>query len=166
MEEFGICRGQIRRGTMAATGQQIAYRCDQCGSPELVALSLLYEQGTRSFSGRFTSGVSQSFTAKAASPPSPRNHVRPLFGWGFAIFFCVFWGIAGFRGILQHPQKTESLEGAVTFLFGLGFMFFLGMIFHLRRISRYNREVYPHLHSDWAHTFMCRRCGKYSLIRS
>ena len=30
-----------------------------------VALSLLYEQGTRSFSGRFTSGVSQSFTAKS-----------------------------------------------------------------------------------------------------
>jgi hypothetical protein len=81
------------------------------------------------------------------------------------MFFCVFWGIAGFRGILQHPQKTESLEGAVLFLFCLGFLFFLGMVFHFRRIARYNREVYPHLHSDWAHTFMCRRCGKYSLIR-
>jgi hypothetical protein len=110
---------------MAATGQQMAYRCDQCGSSEIVALSLLYEQGTRSFSGRFTSGVSQSFTAKAASPPSPRNYVRALFGWGFAMFFCVFWGIAGFRGILQHPQETESLEGAVTFLFCLGLMLFL-----------------------------------------
>ena len=57
---------------MAATGQEMAYRCEQCGSSEIVALSQLYEQGTRSFSGRFTSGVSQSFTAKAASPPSPR----------------------------------------------------------------------------------------------
>ena len=150
---------------MAATGQVMAYRCEQCGSPEIVALSLLYEQGTRSFSGRFTSGVSQSFTAKVASPPSPRNYVRALFGWGFAIFFCVFWGIAGFRGMLQHPQKVGSLEGAVLFLFCLGFLFFLGMVFHFRRIARYNREVYPHLHSDWAHTFMCRRCGKYSLIR-
>jgi hypothetical protein len=25
--------------------------------------------------------------------------------------------------------------------------------------------VYSRLYSDWAHTFMCRRCGKYSLIR-
>ena len=149
---------------MVTTGQQTAYRCEQCGSPEIVALSLLFEQGTRSFSGRFTSGVSQSFTAKVASPPSPRNYVRALFGWGFAMFFCVFWGIAGFRGILQHPQKTESLEGAVTFLFCLGLMFLLGMLFHFRRIARYNREVYPYLHSDWAHTLMCRRCGKYSLI--
>jgi len=149
---------------MAATGQVMAYQCEQCGSPEIVALSLLYEQGTRSFSGRFTSGVSQSFTAKVASPPSPRNYVRALFGWGFAMFFCVFWGIAGFRGILQHPQETESLEGAVTFLFCLGLMLFLGMLFHFRRIAHYNREVYPLLHSDWAQTFMCRRCGKYSLI--
>ena len=85
---------------MAATGQAKAYRCEQCGSSEIVALSQLYEQGTRSFSGRFTSGVSQSFTAKVASPPSPRNYVRALFGWGFAMFFCVFGGIAGFRGIL------------------------------------------------------------------
>ena len=46
---------------MAATGQVMAYRCEQCGSPEIVALSQLYEQGTRSFSGRFTSGVSQSY---------------------------------------------------------------------------------------------------------
>ena len=34
------------------------------------------------------------------------NYGRAFFGWGFAIFFCVFWGIAGFRGILQHPQKA------------------------------------------------------------
>ena len=149
---------------MVAAGQQTAYRCDQCGSPEIVSLSLLYEQGTRSFSGRITSGISQSFTARGASPPSPRNYVRALLGWGFAIFFCVFWGIAGFRGILQHPRKTESLESAVTFLFCFGFMLLLGMLFHFRRIARYNREVYPRLHSNWAHTFMCRRCGKYSLI--
>ncbi len=150
---------------MVTAGQQTPYRCNQCGSPEIVALSLLYEQGTRSFSGRFTSGISQSFTARGASPPSPRNYVRALLGWGFAIFFCVFWGIAGFRGILQHPRKTESLEGAVTFLFCFGFMLLLGMLFHFRRIARYNREVYPYLHSNWAQTFMCRRCGKYSLIR-
>ncbi len=50
---------------MAATGQVMAYRCEQCGSSEIVALSLLYEQGTRSFSGRFTSGVSQSIHSES-----------------------------------------------------------------------------------------------------
>jgi hypothetical protein len=39
------------------------------------------------------------------------------------------------------------------------------LLVNLGRVIRYNREVYPNLHSDWAHTFMCRRCGKYSLIR-
>ena len=78
---------------MAATGQAMAYRCEQCGSPEIVALSQLYEQGTRSFSGRFTSGVSQSYTAKAASPPRPRGYLRALFGVGipYSSFVC-FWG--------------------------------------------------------------------------
>jgi hypothetical protein len=67
---------------MAATGQAMAYRCEQCGSPEIVALSQLYEQGTRSFSGRFTSGVSQSYTAKAASPPRPRGITYALASGG------------------------------------------------------------------------------------
>lgn len=151
---------------MAATGQQIAYRCDQCGSPELVALSLLYEQGTRSFSGRFTSGVSQSFTAKAASPPRPRGYFRACLGWGFPIVFCCFWGLLGLSAILQHSKAPPSLEITVTVLLLFGCMFILRLLFSFGKIARYNREVYPGLYSDWAHTFMCRRCGKYSLIRS
>jgi hypothetical protein len=41
-----------------------------------------------------------------------------------------------------------------------------GMVRSLRKISRYNREVYPRLHEDWTHTYMCRRCGSYRLIPS
>jgi len=37
---------------------------------------------------------------------------------------------------------------------------------NLRRISRYNREVYSRLLWDWQHTYMCRRCGTFSLIAS
>jgi len=150
---------------MAATGQQIAYRCDQCGSPELVALPLLYEQGTRSFSGRFTSGVSQSFSAKAASPPKPRGYLRACLVWGFPIVFCCFWGLLGLSAIAKHSRSPISLEITVAVLLFLGCILILRLLFSFRRIARYNREVYPHLHSDWAHTFMCRRCGKYSLIR-
>jgi hypothetical protein len=151
---------------MATIGQEMAYRCDQCGSSEIVALSLLYEQGTRSFSGRFTSGVSQSFTAKAASPPKPRGYLRPCLGWGFPILFCCFWGLLGLSAILQHSKAPISLEITVALLSFLGCVLILRLLFSVYKIARYNREVYPHLHSEWAHTFMCRRCGKYSLIRS
>ena len=27
------------------------------------------------------------------------------------------------------------------------------------KISRFNREVYPKLQSEWTHTYMCQRCG-------
>lgn len=150
---------------MAATGQQLAFRCDQCGNSEIVALSLLHEQGTRSFSGRFTSGVSQSFTARAASPPKPRGYLRAGLEWGFPIIVCCFWGLLGLSAIAQHSRAPFSLEITVAVLLFLGCILILSLLFSFRRIARYNREVYPHLYSDWAHTFMCRRCGKYSLIR-
>lgn len=150
---------------MAATGQVMAYRCEQCGSPEIVALSQLYEQGTRSFSGRFTSGVSQSYTAKAASPPRPRGYLGACLGWGFPIFFCGLWGAASMSALLRPPRATPAFVGTVVVLLLFALMFVLGLLFNFYKIARFNREVYPRLHSDWAHTFMCRRCGKYSLIR-
>jgi hypothetical protein len=33
-------------------------------------------------------------------------------------------------------------------------------------VSRYNREVYPHLRRNWEHTYICRRCGNSQLILS
>ena len=51
------------------------------------------------------------------------------------------------------------------FLFmGLGCL--AGLILSLRKTSRYNREIYPDLHWNWAHTYMCRRCGRTRLIPS
>ena len=110
----------------------MAYRCEQCGSPEIVALSQLYEQGTRSFSGRFTSGVSQSYTAKAASPPRPRGYLRALFGVGIPYSSFVSSGVlAGFSAILQHPQEHPSLL-KVTVAVPIvvwACMLFLGLLF-------------------------------------
>ena len=145
---------------MAATGEQIVYRCDQCGRPELVALSLLYEQGTRSFSGRFNSGVSQSFTAKAASPPKAKMYFRPFVLWGPPFIILSFWIYAG---VFFQPGSVLR-GGAVVIILGLWLISIVGFILSMRRIARYNRKVYPGLYSDWAHTFMCRRCGKFSLI--
>jgi len=150
---------------MAATGQQVAYQCDQCGSFEIVALSVLYEQGTRNFSGRFTSGVSQSFSAKAASPPQPKRYFRPIILWGPVVIFFALWTYVGFNTLFTHP-KALALKEFLAIIFPLLFLVALAkMLLNLGRVARYNREVYPSLYSDWAHTFMCRRCGKYSLIR-
>ena len=91
---------------MAATGQVMAYRCEQCGSPEIVALSQLYEQGTRSFSGRFTSGVSQSYTAKAAAPPSADAIISAhLFGWGFQYSFVRLVDVRWIQCAIHAPQE-------------------------------------------------------------
>ena len=149
------------RETMAATGQQMAYQCDQCGSSEIIALSLLYEQGTRSFSGQFTSGVSQSFAAKAASPPKAKMYFRPLVLWGPPFVILSFWIYAG----VFFQSRSALRGGAVLIIVGLWLISIIGFILSMRKIARYNREVYPRLCYEWAHTFMCRRCGKYSLIR-
>ena len=41
-----------------------------------------------------------------------------------------------------------------------------GLVLSLRKVARYNREVYPRLRWNWEHTYVCRRCGKLSLIPS
>ena len=149
---------------MAATGQVMAYRCEQCNSSEIVALSLLFEQGTRSFSGRFTSGVSQSYSARAAAPPVRKRYFRPFVLWGPVVLFFAIWTYVGFNALLTHP-KALVLKEFLAMVFPLLFLAALAiLLLNIGRVFRYNREVYPHLHANWAHTFMCRRCGKYSLI--
>ena len=150
---------------MAATGQEMAYRCEQCGSSEIVALSQLYEQGTRSFSGRFTSGVSQSYSARAAAPPQPKRYFRSFILWVPVTVFLAMWTYVGFSALFMHP-KALALKEFLAIIFAILFLAALAkLVLSLGRIARYNREVYPHLRSDWAQTFMCRRCGKCSLIR-
>ena len=150
---------------MATTGQQTAYRCEQCGSPEIVALSLLHEQGTHSFSGRFTSGVSQSNSARAAAPPKPKRYFRSFILWGPVVVFFGMWTYLGFNALFMHPKALVLKELLAVVFFLLFIAALAKLLVNLGRVARYNREVYPQLYSDWAHTFMCRRCGKYSLIR-
>jgi hypothetical protein len=151
---------------MATLSQSNPYSCDQCGTGEIVAVPLLYQQGTRTFSSTFSHGTSQSHSAQIAAPPHPRGYIRPFVLWGFAIFFFVFWGGAGLSKILAEPSSRETLVHAVGLFLVLGIGCLAGVILNLRRTARYNREIYPHLHWNWAHTYMCRRCGKTRLIPS
>ena len=151
---------------MEFVAQTNSYRCDKCGTANIVAAPVLYQQGTRAYSGTFNSGTSQSYSAQAVAPPNPRGYARTFLLWGFGIFFASFWGIAGLRAAARYPNSAESSERTVACFAVLALVCVIGMIFNFRRIARYNREVYPQLHWQWEHTYICRRCGQSLLIPS
>jgi len=167
IEEPGVasCR-LVRDNPMASVSQQNPYQCEQCGTANIVAAPVLYQQGTRAYSGTFSSGTSQSFSAQAAAPPDPRGYGRPLLLWGIPICFTFFWGFVGLVGILNRSKSALALGNTVTILLLLGVACVGGMLLSFRRIARYNREVYPRLQWNWEHTYFCRRCGKLRLIPS
>ena len=149
---------------MAASAQQHTYQCAQCGTSEIVALPVVYQQGTRSFSGLLNHGVSQSLSAQAVAPPEPRGYLRRLLPWGFGVILLTvttFFEMSAYLHRSEHPA-SETLIALIFLLVWAGAV--LGMLRSLSSIARYNREVYPKLHSDWAHTYMCRRCCNLSLI--
>lgn len=149
---------------MATALQQNLYRCEQCGAPDIVAVPLLYQQGTRTYSGTFHSGISQSYSAGSASPPRPLGYAWPLLLWAVPTLLLSLWTYAGVSSILDHPRATTAAIGQVLVFLILGLACLGSMISKFRNISRYNREVYPQIHWDWSHTYMCLRCGNRSLI--
>ena len=167
IEEPGVasCR-QVTDNGMASVSQLNPYQCDQCGTTNIVAAPVLYQQGTHAYSTRFSSGTSQTFSAQAVAPPNPRRYTRPFFLWGFGIFFAIFWGSAALRAVARNPNSRGAVEGPTAFLICLGLICILGMILSFRKIARYNREVYPQLRWNWEHTYICRRCGKFHMIPS
>ena len=167
VQEPGVARcRQVRDKMGTVVEQQTPYQCDRCGATNVVASPLVYQQGTHTHSNRFGSRTTQSFSAKVAAPPSPRRYARPLFLWGFGILFSMFWGSAGIRAIARDSHSAMNVEGPMLLIVCLGLTCFLGLLFSIRRIARYNREVYPHLHWNWEHTYICRRCGNAQLILS
>jgi len=151
---------------MATASQPNLYRCNQCGTQEIVAVPLLYKQGTRTYSGPFGWRSSQSQSSQATAPPRLRGYALTLLLWGLPSFLFFLWTFAGLSSILEHPKTTATSGTAVVSFLLLGIACLGGMVLGLRRISCYNREVYPRLHWDWEHTYMCRRCGSLRLITS
>ncbi len=149
---------------MATLPQQSLYQCERCGSENLVAASLLYQQGTHSYAGTLHSGISQSVSAQVAAPPKPRGYLRPILVWGLGIYFALFWGYAGLSSLSLHPKTSASSVGVSLIFLLLGLVLLIGLVRSLRRLARYNREVFPQLLSTWQHTYMCRKCGTTRLI--
>jgi hypothetical protein len=156
------CRSRAQ--AMATISQPNPYHCDQCGTGEIIAVPLLYQQGT--FSSTFSHRTSQSYSAQIARPPHPRGYIRPFVLWGFAICLFSAWSYAGLSSVLEHPATTAMRGNVVALFMLLCVASFVGLLLNLRRIFRYNHETFPQLQSDWAHSYMCRRCGKIRLIPS
>ena len=151
---------------MSVAKQQHSYQCDQCGSPNIVALPVLHEQGTRTYSSPTNWGSSQSYSAQGAAPPRRKGYGGPFLLWGFLLAFFLFWFWACYSAMLKYPKTASSME----YPFGLLGLMVLGCIIGLvlssRKVSRYNQAVFPTLYSTWARTYMCRRCGKLLHIPS
>ncbi len=151
---------------MASVSQLNPYQCDRCGTANIVAAPTLYQQGTRAYSGTFSSGTSQSYSAQAAAPPCLRGYLRPLVLWGPATLILFVWTIVGFSSILEHPTTTALRANTVAVFLFLLLVSLAAMLFSFRKIAHYNREIYPRLYWNWEHTYICRRCGKLRLIPS
>jgi hypothetical protein len=150
---------------MSSPKREVSYQCDRCGSPNNVALSLLHQRGTRSFTaGSGWPGSSQSYSAQAAAPPTPRRYADRIVPYGFLFFFLSFltWGCYGAL-VKSHDQV---LYYPIGFLLFLGAICLAALIRSCVKIADFNRDVFPRLHSHWAHTYACRRCGKLICILS
>jgi hypothetical protein len=149
---------------MASVSQLNPYHCEKCGTANIVAAPALYQQGTHTYSTRFYSGTTQSFSAQAVAPPRPRGYVRPFLIWGPAIAFFALWTFIGFDSIIEL-RRTTAFKAELAFVFlTLCATSLAGMVFNLLKVVRYNREVYPRLRWNWEHTYVCRRCGNSQLI--
>src|SRR5580692_1266447 len=86
VEEHGVasCR-RLEDNGMASVSQPNPYHCGKCGTANIVAAPVLYQQGTHIHSTRFHSGTTQSFSAQTVKPPRPRGYIRPFLVWGPAI---------------------------------------------------------------------------------
>jgi hypothetical protein len=151
---------------MASVSQLNPYHCDQCGNANIVAAPVVYHEGTRTYSGTFYSGTTQSYSAQAVAPPKPRGYIRPFIVWGPVIVILFVWTLLGASSILEHPTSSALHPTTVAVFLLLGLASVAGLYFSLRRIASYNREVFPRLHWNWEHTYICRRCGRFRLIPS
>ena len=107
VEEPGVasCR-QVRDNAMASVSPSNPFHCAHCGTANIVAAPVLYEQGTRTFSGTFYSGTSQSHSAQAVAPPNPRGYIRPFVVWGPPTLIFFAWTLVGATSIVHHPLTS------------------------------------------------------------
>ena len=68
------------------------------------------------------------------------------------------------NAFVRRPAFSISEAGISLIFCSFSLASVWGLTRGLLSTLRYNREVYSKLEWDWAHSFMCRRCGKRQLI--
>ena len=129
---------------MATLTVQQVFQCDQCGNPDIVAVPLFYQEGTRTFSGIFSRGVSQSVAAQALAPPRRRSYARRLLPWMFAVVFTTIATSFDLNTFVRRPAFSIS-EAGLSLIFSLSLASVWGLTRGFLRTLRYNREVYSKL---------------------
>ena len=111
VEEPGVasCR-QLMDNGMASVSQLNPYQCDQCGTANIVAAPVLYQQGTHTYSTRFHSGTTQSFSAQAVTATRYFGGIRGRFSSGVLQFYLPFSGDPrACRAIYRNTRLTRAL---------------------------------------------------------
>jgi predicted RNA-binding Zn-ribbon protein involved in translation (DUF1610 family) len=142
--------------------------CANCGSSDFVRLALLQQRGTtHTYSSGFVVGTvgeayvhasstSQTASALMAAPPEEKSNWIWMGIWLFYVPMCA---IAGIGGIIATPWVgPESLFFATSALIVVGLVHFW-VRQNLRRIGRYNAEVFQPLLQEWRNSYQCQRCG-------
>jgi hypothetical protein len=140
-------------------------QCNNCGSPDLVRLALLWERGTvvttgSAYIGGLATGgvggayartqtVSRSASANRAAPPVKRSST----GWVIVVT------IVALPLLLQLSSASRYgffyvLPIVLTFGIVAGFP-----IWRIRAIAKYNSQVWPRLMKEWGQRYQCNRCG-------
>ena len=168
IEEPGVasCR-QLMDNGMASVSQLNPYQCDQCGTANIVAAPVLYQQGTHTYSTRFHSGTTQSFSAQAGRHLASSGLCPALSSLGNTNMLYPLFGASSVLSAFSITPSRLQFGRHCHYSFASRFCVHLGgMLLSFRRIARYNREAYPRLRWNWEHTYICRRCGRSPLIPS
>ena len=116
------CR-QVRDNVWQPYRSLNPYRCDHCGTENVVAAPVLYQQGTRVYSGTFSSETADPTLLKLLRlRPCAVISVRLFFG-DREFFFSFVWTTVGLRSIFAHPTSTGLRANSVgVFLFVFRFV--------------------------------------------
>ena len=140
---------------MASVSQLNPYQCDQCGTTNIVAAPVLYQQGHahifchvpfRDESILFCSSRSTARSSRIWTTSSALGNTNMLYF------------LLGLRRSCRHSRSSQvpdDARGHGRHFLTSGLVCLGGMFLNFRRIARYNREVYPRLHWNWEHTYIC-----------
>ena len=117
----------------------VQHACPRCGSEEIRRLSLIHETGLASKTGN--DSPHETVLSKQAAPPVK----KPAGMWAGA---ATVFAVVAVASLTKSEVLAMLAFGSVAIAIGFA-----------AHAMTYNRLVFPRLYEQWAHSFMCNRCG-------